>query len=190
MRRWNRWFVIKKTINGLQNGIWLHLSWLIDYSTNLISSELNISTVTHSDYLPYICYNLPVSDTEGAVEVQNSKPVSRYNWAHLVNFDPIYIQQKRLWVLIIIDLTTFSSSLVNRLSCLGTVLNSASAAGRCYSFAARLRRRSPDLSPVVWKIYDPALKSMGTLCEGLYRLMDHFLNQADPFSFHKGTLLS
>lgn len=49
-----------------------------------------------------------------------------------------------------------------------------------------------DLSPVVWKIYDPALKSMGTLCEGLNHLMDHFLIPGDfpPFSFHKGILFS
>lgn len=59
-------------------------------------------------------------------------------------------------------------------------------------FLALLRQRSPDLSPVVWKIYDPALKSMGTLCQGLYYLMEPFLIQGDfpPFSFHTGTLLN
>lgn len=64
---------------------------------------------------------------------------------------------------------TFSSSAVNWLSRTGTVLNSASAAGRrCYSFW-----RNPE--PVVWKIYDPAPESMQALSEGPHHLMDLFL---------------
>lgn len=68
------------------------------------------------------------------------------------------------------------SPVMNWLPCYGTVLNSTSATAASLFFGALLSWRSHDLSSSVWKIYDPAFKSMGTLWRAVHRLMDHFFN--------------
>lgn len=68
-----------------------------------------------------MCYNVNIIDAGGQLQYftacQHLDAIIEYIFAVYTNFGPINIHQKQSWMLIIIDLMTFSSSVVNWLSC-------------------------------------------------------------------------